>query len=70
MNETNRVIRMRELELKMGLRRSTIYGLIASGDFPPAFKIAPGGRASGWLLSDIEDWLNIRASSQGGGANA
>jgi len=58
---------MRELELKMGLRRSTIYGLIASGDFPPAFKIVPGGRASGWLLGDIEDWLSVRASSQGGG---
>lgn len=67
MNETNRVIRMQELELIMGLRRSTIYGLIASGDFPPAFKIAPGGRASGWLLGEIEDWLNVRASSQGGG---
>jgi prophage regulatory protein len=67
MNDTNRIIRMRELELKMGLRRSTIYGLIASGDFPPAFKIVPGGRASGWLLGDIEDWLNVRASSQGGG---
>jgi prophage regulatory protein len=52
-----RVIRMAELTEKVALQPSTIYSLVQSGKFPVPFKIAPGGRASGWLLSDIEDWI-------------
>ena len=60
-----RVIRMAELTDKVALQPSTVYALVQAGKFPVPFKIAPGGRASGWLLSDIEDWMRSR-SEQGG----
>ena len=48
---------MAELTEKVSLQPSTIYAMVQAGDFPAPFKIAPGGRASGWLLGDVEGWL-------------
>lgn len=39
------------------LSKSSIVTLIKKGDFPKPFVIAPGGRALGWLESDIIDWI-------------
>ncbi len=58
---TTRVIRMQELTEKVALQPSTIYALVQAGDFPAPFKIAPGGRAAGWLLDDVDSWLRSRA---------
>ena len=57
---TTRVLRMRDLPVKVGLQPSTIYGLVAKGDFPPPFKFITGGRAPGWLEQTIDDWLASR----------
>jgi prophage regulatory protein len=57
----NRVIRMRDLADKVGLRPSTIYELVAKGRFPRPFKIVQNGRAAGWLESEIDAWLDSRA---------
>ena len=62
---TTRVIRMRDLPPKTGLRPSTIYELIAAGKFPAPFKLVPSGRASGWLESTIDAWLEERATNGG-----
>ena len=56
-----RIIRMQEVTDKVALQPSTIYAMVQAGDFPAPFKIAPGGRVSGWLLGDIEGWLLSRA---------
>ena len=66
-NGTPRVLRMKDLPQKVGFQPSTIYELVATGKFPPPFKLVPGGRASGWLESVIDAWLAKR-SSQGEGA--
>ena len=58
--KTIRVLRMRDLPVKVGLQPSTIYGLVAKGDFPPPFKFITGGRAAGWLEQTIDDWLEGR----------
>ena len=58
--KTTRVLRMRDLPVKVGLQPSTIYGLVAKGDFPPPFKFITGGRAAGWLEQTIDDWLASR----------
>lgn len=63
--EDARIIRMQELTSKVGLQRSTIYGLVQLDKFPKPFKIAPDGRAIGWLASDVENWLAARASEGG-----
>ena len=55
-----RVLRMKDLPSKIGLQPSTIYGLVAKGDFPPPFKFITGGRAAGWLEQTVDDWLAAR----------
>ena len=39
--------------------------LIAKGKFPAPFKLVPGGRASCWLETTIDAWLQERADSGG-----
>ena len=57
---TTRVLRMKDLPIKVGLQPSTIYGLVAKGAFPPPFKFITGGRAAGWLEQTVDDWLEGR----------
>jgi prophage regulatory protein len=61
-NSTTRVLRMKDLPPKVGFQPSTLYELIANGKFPPSFKLVPGGRASGWLESTIDQWLQERSA--------
>jgi prophage regulatory protein len=58
---TKRILRMRDLPQKVGFRPSTIYEMVAAGQFPAPFKIVPGGRASGWLESSVDAWLDERS---------
>ena len=60
-----KVLRMKDLPPKASLGTSTIYELIANGKFPAPFKIVPGGRASGWLESTIDAWLEARSGERG-----
>ena len=41
-----------------GLGRSTVYYKIAEGTFPPPIKISK--RASGWLESEVNDWIETQ----------
>lgn len=54
-----RLLRLRDLQRRVPLARSTIYKKIAVGAFPPP--IALGPRAVGWLESDVEGWIRARA---------
>lgn len=62
---TPRILRMRDMPSKVGLRPSTIYQLVAEGKFPPPFKLVFGGRASGWLEEHIDSWLAAQSSRRG-----
>ncbi|MEY3937881.1 MAG: hypothetical protein RL659_722 [Pseudomonadota bacterium] len=62
---TLRIVRMQELTDKVALQPSTIYAMVQAGSFPSPFKIAPGGRAAGWLQGDIDNWLLARADKGG-----
>jgi prophage regulatory protein len=48
-------VRLPEVKVLTGLSKSSIYRSVAAGLLPPPRKIA-GGHASGWLLSDLEQW--------------
>ncbi len=63
-NKTLRTLRMRDLPSKVGYQPSTIYGLIAQGKFPKPSKLSPGGRASGWLETDIDNWITSALGDQ------
>ena len=59
-----RTLRMKDLPSKVGFQPSTIYGLIAQGKFPKPYKLTPGGRAAGWLETEIDTWVTKRAEDQ------
>ncbi len=58
----NAILRLPAVKARTGLSRSTIYLRISNEEFP--HPISLGGRAVGWLESDINDWLDekIKAS--------
>lgn len=53
---TDKILRRKELEVLVGLSRSSIYAAMAAGLFPRPIKI--GRRAVGWRESVIRGWLS------------
>jgi prophage regulatory protein len=47
------------------ISRSHAHALAAQGKFPKPIKL--GARASGWLESEINDWLTQRVAESRGG---
>lgn len=54
----DKIFRRPEVERMTGLSRSTIYALMAEGDFPKPIKLSK--RAVGWRHEDIAAWLKSR----------
>ena len=50
------ILRLPTVKQRTGLSRSTIYLRISEGKFPTAISL--GGRAVGWIETEISDWLN------------
>lgn len=55
---TDRFLRRPEIENLTGLSRSTIYQMIANGEFPKPVRI--GRRAVAWRESTIQSWIESR----------
>jgi prophage regulatory protein len=60
------ILRLTHVLRMTGLSRSTVYNRIANGEFP--HQVSLGGRAVGWLKSEVEDWVNDRISLRPGSA--
>lgn len=60
------ILRRKEVEIRTGLSRSSIYAYLAQGDFPSPINLGP--RAVGWLEFEVEQWLaqRIKASREVG----
>ncbi|WP_082766871.1 AlpA family phage regulatory protein [Bosea sp. PAMC 26642] len=62
------VLRLKQVIAMTGLSGPTIYRLTGTGMFPRPFKLTHTGStmrsASGWLLSEIQDWICERVSSR------
>lgn len=74
------ILRRRQVEARTGLARATIYDRIRRQTFPAPVRLG-GGRAVGWLASEIDDWIAQRVAESrtrtpehremsGGGSNA
>lgn len=55
---TLRILRLPEVIAITGLSRSSIYSRISESKFP--HQIPLGGRAVGWVESQIIEWLEIK----------
>lgn len=64
------VLRFDEVRQKTGLCRAHVHALAAQGRFPKPLKLVPGGRASGWLLSEINQWIAERIADRDSGPRA
>jgi prophage regulatory protein len=52
-----KILKLWEVEQRTGLSRSTIYAEAAKGNFPKPLKLFPGGKASGWLAEEIDEFI-------------
>jgi prophage regulatory protein len=50
------------VEARTGLSRSSLYDLIATGDFPKPVPL--GRRTVGWIETEIADWQKRRISER------
>lgn len=61
-------LRLKAVQARTGLGRSTLYARIAAGKFPKSIRL--GGRAVGWLEHDIEAYLAVLVAMSRGGMPA
>jgi prophage regulatory protein len=52
------ILRLRAVEARTGLARSTIYERIRRNEFPAQVKL--GARASGWIEAEVNAWVDSR----------
>jgi len=57
------ILRWPDVKKRIGLGRSRVYQLIAVGKFPKQIKLSE--RASGWVESEIDEWIAARIEARG-----
>tara|TARA_B100000787_G_scaffold163048_1_gene144335 strand:+ start:336 stop:530 length:195 start_codon:yes stop_codon:yes gene_type:complete len=62
-----RVIKLAQVIEITSLSSATIYRLIKTGQFPKQLKLAQ--RSSGWLLEEINNWLDSKRINRDGGVS-
>lgn len=52
------IIRRKQVEIRTGLSRATIYRRISVGEFPAPISL--GGDSVGWIESEVDTWIEER----------
>ena len=52
------ILRRKQVEARVGLKRSSIYVKVKAGEFPAPVRL--GVRAVGWVESSVDEWLRAR----------
>jgi prophage regulatory protein len=60
---TARIIRWPKVHDKVDLCRSHVHQLVSKGEFPAPIKLTPNGRASGWVESEVDTWVEQRIAA-------
>jgi len=60
---TQTIIRKSELLFRLGLSDPTIWRMEKKGTFPKRLQL--GGHSVGWLLSEVEGWIQAKADARG-----
>ena len=58
-HQNNKFVRISGAKDWTGLSRSTLYAMMKNGEFPQSISLTQG-RAVGWLVSDIQAWIDSR----------
>lgn len=58
---TKNLLRLPQVEAATGYKRSTIYRLIQEHRFPAPISL--GERASAWIETEINEWIDARISA-------
>jgi len=58
------ILRKPKVKERTGLSNSQIYKLISENKFPRQIKLS--ARASGWIESEIEEWIKSRITESRG----
>ena len=56
------ILKLAETCRRTGKSRSAVYADISAGSFPSPVRI--GRRAVGWLESEINEWIRVRAAQR------
>lgn len=56
------VLRRREVEARVGLKKSDLYARMAAGEFPRPIPL--GTRAVGWLEDEVDAWVTARVAER------
>ncbi len=67
-NPPIRILRLPEVLARTGLSRSTVYMRLELGRFPKPISL--GGRAVGWIESEIDAWIRERIAESRGHAES
>lgn len=59
---SDRLIRWSDVQPIVSICRSHAHQLAAKGLFPKPRKLVPGGRASAWVESEIQEWVQQRVA--------
>ena len=54
----DRFLRLPEVEFRSGLKKTSIYNMMAASTFPSCVRI--GGRSVAWKESSIDSWIQAR----------
>ena len=60
--QATRVLRLPEVIKMVGLGRASIYDYIKAEKFPAPIQL--GSHSVGWLLSEVESWLDERIQAR------
>ena len=58
----DRLLTLRDVELRVGLKRSQIYALMGRREFPVSFKLSP--KATRWSLAEVDAWVESHRGPQ------
>jgi prophage regulatory protein len=56
--EVARLIRLSEVEERVGLKKTAIYNLISLGQFPRPVRL--GSRSVAWVNKEVAEWVGRR----------
>lgn len=59
-----RILTLRELEEVVGLRKTAIYKAIRDDEFPSPIKLT--SHRSGWLASEVQEWIKSKKEVRDG----